>query len=453
MAKAKLTEGSVFGTIIRLAFPMLFGMFSIVMYNLADTFFVGKLGKIELAAISFTFPVVSILASLAFGLGIGASSLVSTAIGSGDNSTVKRLTSDVLLLAVIIAVIFSIAGYFTIVPLFTLLGAKGKVLELVTQYMKIWYLGAGFVVIPMVGNNVIRATGDTKSPAIIMSVSGIVNVILDPLLIFGISIFPEMGIRGAALATVIARSTTCIVSLNILIFREKILCLKYKSLSVIIESWKKILYIGVPEAFTRIVMPLANGFITRMVAGYGTAAVAGFGVASRVEFFILLPIFAVGSVIAPFTGQNLGAGKLDRVKKAIHFSWIYSILCGISIYLFLFLFSDKIAAIFNPSQEVVDSASMYMRLVSPGYGFYGIVMVVAGVLNVFRRPLLASFMNLLQMIIIYLPLAYILSAYLGLKGIYLSRTFAFIVSSIVGIIFLTKVVNNAISIRDKEFNS
>jgi len=438
MAKLDLTEGSVSKTILRLTFPMLFGMLSIVMYNMADTLFVGRLGKDELAALSFTFPVVGILGNIAFGIGIGAMSLVSTAVGRADDDTVKRLTSDVLLLSILIAIVFSVCGYFTMIPLFRLIGAKGRVLELVCQYMGIWYLGAGFVVIPMVGNNIIRATGDARTPAVVMSISGILNVILDPLFIFGLGPFPELGVKGAALATVISRSVTFVVSLSVLYFREKILSFRFPGVKVIINSWRRVLYIGLPAVLTRIFKPLSNATITRMIAFYGNAAVAGFGLATRLEFFALLPIKSVGSAIMPFAGLNLGAGKPERIKKAIKFSWLYSFLCGIGIFILSLLFSEKAASLFNSDPTVIDTASRYMIIVSSGYGLSGIVMIMAGVLNIFRKPILSSFISLLQMFIIYIPLAYVLSRYIDLNGIFLSRPIAFLLTAIIGFFFIKK---------------
>ncbi|MFW5782651.1 MAG: MATE family efflux transporter, partial [Candidatus Muiribacteriaceae bacterium] len=385
-----LLTGSVPRCIIRMALPMMIGMLSIVMYNLGDTYFVGKLGKDELAAISFTFPVVMILGSIAFGLGIGVSSLISTAIGAGNYDKVKRYTTDVLLLGVILAGVFSVTGFLVMDTLFSAMGADGVILKFIREYMSIWFLGSIFVVVPMIGNNAIRASGDTRTPAIVMTTSGVLNLILDPVLMFGIGPFPEMGIRGAAMATLVSRAITLVVALYVLGFREKMLSSKIPSFSELMSSWKDILHIGLPEAFTRIVMPLANGIITKMVAGYGVAAVAGFGVAVRVEFFALLPIFSVAAVIAPFVGQNLGAKKLDRIVSALRFAVIYSLITGVVIFALSYFFASDIASIFNNDKEVIRTASIYMVLVSAGYGFFGVVKIFAGVLNVFRKPLLAS---------------------------------------------------------------
>ncbi|MEE8441062.1 MAG: MATE family efflux transporter, partial [Spirochaetia bacterium] len=159
-ARAQLTDGNVPRMLIRLTIPMVFGMLSMVLYNLVDTLFVGRLGKDQLAALSFTFPVVLVISSLALGVGMGASAAISRAIGAGDGDRVRRLTTDSLVLAVLIVGTFATAGILTIDPLFRLLGADERILPYISKYMTIWYPGMVFVVVPMVGNNAIRATGD-----------------------------------------------------------------------------------------------------------------------------------------------------------------------------------------------------------------------------------------------------------------------------------------------------
>ena len=192
-------------------------------FNAVDTYFVGRLGAVPLAAMSYTFPVIMILGSISHGLGVGISSVVSRAIGSGDHHRVQRLTTDGLILAFMVVVVASLCGIMTIRPLFSLLGAREQTLKLIYQYMFIWYLGIPFVIVPMAGNNAIRATGDALTPSIVMIVAVVVNLGLDPILIFGLGPFPAMGISGAALATVLARFTTLPISLGILVFREKLI--------------------------------------------------------------------------------------------------------------------------------------------------------------------------------------------------------------------------------------
>jgi Na+-driven multidrug efflux pump len=167
-ANPLLTEGPIGKMLFRLTIPMLFGIIGTITFNLIDAYFIGQLGTRELAAISFTFPVIFILGGISFGLGVGASAIISKAIGEKDQQKVARLTTDSLVLALIIVSVFTILGYFTINPVFRLLGADSETLPFIRSYMQIWYPGMIFLVIPIVGNNAIRATGDTKSAALII---------------------------------------------------------------------------------------------------------------------------------------------------------------------------------------------------------------------------------------------------------------------------------------------
>ncbi|MHC4103460.1 MAG: MATE family efflux transporter, partial [Planctomycetota bacterium] len=366
--KAQLTEGPVVKTLISLTLPMVVGIIGMVMFNLIDTFFVGRLGTMELAAMSFTFPVILVINSFALGLGIGTSAVLSHAIGKGDHHKVQRLTTDGLLLSVLMVTAFTVAGMLTIEPLFRTLGAKNETIPLIREYMRIWYIGVPFVIIPMVGNNAIRATGDTKTPSAIMMVAVIVNLVLDPLLIFGLGPFPRLELAGAALATVLARATTLIVSLVILSRRENMITLKAPGMKEVFQSWKQILYIGIPTAGTNIILPVSIGIVTRLVSAYGPESVAGFGVASRVEMFALTLIFALGTVIIPFVGQNLGAGKNERIWEGVKFSLLFSMLWGVFLFVLLLFFARPISGIFNENPDVIESTALYLIIVSISYG-------------------------------------------------------------------------------------
>lgn len=438
--QARLIKGSVGKTLIKLTIPMTFGIVGMVAFNLVDTYFVGRLGTKELAALSFTFPVVLFVNSLALGLGIGASAIISRAIGEGDHHRVKRLTTDSLVLAMSLVTMFVVVGLFTIDPVFRLLGARGEMLDMVKQYMGIWYFGMPFVVVPMVGNNAIRATGDTKTPSAIMLVAVFCNFIMDPLLIFGIGPFPRLGIAGAAIATVISRSITFTVSLFVLYFRDKMITFVIPKLKEVFESWKRILYIGLPTAGTRIILPLAIGIITRIVSTYGKEAVAAYGVSSRIEFFALTVIVALSSVLAPFVGQNWGAGKQDRVKKAVIYSEQFSIVWGFAVFIILTALARPIAGIFNSNPTVITTIVLYLRVVSIGYGLQGVIMLTGSAMNVLNRPFHAAGVRIVQVFILYVPLALIGSSLFGLTGVFVALAIAYCGAGIASHYLLVKIM-------------
>ncbi len=260
-----------------LTLPMIVGVLSMVGFNLIDTYFIGKLGKNELAALSFTFPVIMVVFSLIQGIGIGATALIARSIGQNDLKKAARETTDSLFLALVPVVVAVVVGLQTIDPLFTLLGASEQVLPLIREYMEVWYITVLFVIVPFVGNSAIRATGDTQTPSYIMVFAVLINAVLDPLLIFGWGIIPALGLQGAALATAISRGFTLLVSLYILRYREKLLTFDIPPQKVLFGCWKAILYIGLPTGSSRMIAPLAVGVVTALMAQYGSDAVAAFG--------------------------------------------------------------------------------------------------------------------------------------------------------------------------------
>lgn len=439
---ASLTNGPVMKTLAEMTIPMTIGFLGMVAFNLVDMFFVGRLGSRELAALSFTFPVVMIIGSLALGVGVGVSAVTSRAIGRGDHHQVQELATDSLILAVIMGLVFVAGGLLTMDPVFRALGADAEMLALVKQYMTIWYAGVVFVVIPMIGNNAIRATGDMKSPAAIMLFSVVLNGVLDPLLIFGIGPFPEYGLAGAAIATVISRAATLIFAIYIMIYRHNMLTFIYRPLRRIFDSWKKILYIGVPTAGTRLIMPFAAAVVTRLVSTYGPEAVAGFGVASRVEFFALVVTFALATVLGPFVGQNWGAGKRHRVLSGIDKSKLFSMAWGLVTLIVLAAAARPIAGIFSADPGVVSTVVLYLRVVPAGYGLFGVLIISAMTLTVLHKPLYASFLMAVQILVLYLPLAFVASYFFGIKGIFGALAFSYVAGGVLANFVLGRVLRS-----------
>jgi putative MATE family efflux protein len=413
-----------------------------VVFNLVDTAFVGRLGTQELAAISFTFPVVLVVNSLAGGLGVGASAVISRAIGKGDRYRVQRLTTDSLALAVMVVALFSLIGLATIDPLFRLLGATPDVLPLIRQYMTLWYIGVVFVVIPMVGNAAIRATGDTKTPAVIMMVAAGINLALDPLLIFGLGVFPGLGLAGAAMATVVARAVTLMASLWVLVRRERMIIWSRPKFTEVLTSWKQVLYIGLPAAGTNVLVPISAGIITGMVAAYGPEAVAALGVGTRIESLGLGVIMALASVLTPFVGQNWGAGRLDRVRLSVSYAQRFALLWGAILFLILVAFGRAVALVFNDDAIVVATLVDYLRVVPLSYGLLGVLMLATAALNALNRPLQSAVLTVLRLFVLHIPLALVGSALFGLQGIFVAAAVANSLAGVAALFWLRGILTN-----------
>jgi len=284
--------------------------------------------------------------------------------------------------------------------------------------MQVWYPGMIFVIVPMIGNNSIRATGDTRTPGTVMVIGAMVNAALDPLLIFGLGPFPALGITGAAAATLIGRSVTFSVALYVLIVREGLVIFEPPKLKAVLHSWGQILFIGIPNAASKMIIPLGAGVVTRILSDYGPAVVAGYGVATRIEFFSMAVVNALASVIGPFIGQNIGAGLSRRVREGFRMSEYYCLAIGGLLFLIFQVLGTPIAGIFNDDPEVVNTTIRYLKIVSLAYGLQGFYMIVTAGLNVLKQPVKAASLSLLQMFGFTVPLGLAGSYFFGPVGVF-----------------------------------
>lgn len=436
----RLLEGPVGPTLIRLTLPMMVGIAAILFFNIVDTFWVGQLGPHELAAMGFTFPVAMVVTNLTIGIGIGSTAVIARAIGKGEEGRVKRLTTDSLILAVSLVVTVSAIGIATLDPLFTLLGADAETLPLIREYMVPWYAGVGLLVIPMVGNGAIRASGDTKTPSFVMVAAGLTNALLDPLLIFGWDPIPAMGLRGAAFATVGSYTIAMAVAFYVLGKREHMLSFELPKLEDTLASWRAILRIGVPAAGTNLLTPLAAGAVTRLVSDYGPHAVAAFGVGTRVEGLSMIGVFAMTAAITPFVGQNLGAGKGERIRETLRFVIKLSLFWGLGAALLLAAVADPIARVFNDDPEVVAQTTLFLRTVPISYAAFGVALLVASVFNALDQPLKATVLAAIRLVLLAIPLAWLGSELYDLTGLFLGIAAANLISGAIAGLYARREV-------------
>ena len=436
-----LTQGPLPKHIARLA-PMSIGIFAIMAMNLVDTYFVGRLGTDQLAAMSFTFPVVFFLSSFTMGLGVGVTSVVSRAVGQKRRDKARRVTTDALALSMVIVGVISVAGYLSIEPIFRLLGASPNLLPMIDEYMSIWYFGSVFLVVPMMGNSAIRATGDTRTPALIMVGVAIVNCVLDPIFIFGVGDWEGWGIGGAAGASVAARVCALVGSTWILWKREELIEFTIPPMKAVLNSWRQVMRVGLPAGATRSVVPLTNAFITSLVAEFGTEAVAGYGAATRVEAFALIISNGLTSSLGPLVGQNWGAGKKSRVYRAIVYTCGAVAVVSIAGWGVMYAFAEPLAKIFTEAPKAVETFALFVAIVPLGHALQGAFRSMSNTWNAIDRPYPAAGLSLLRTVGLIAPLAYFGSYIMGLPGLFWGIMIANSVAGIVAILGAKRVIES-----------
>lgn len=433
-----LTKGPIIPLLVKLTWPMMFGVMGMVVFNMVDTFYVGRLGTAELAAIGYTFPVVMIVSSLAMGMGIGTASLISRMIHNEEKSVIQQYSVDALSLSLLIIIFFVSIGQLTIDPLFRLLGAKTETLPLIRDYMVTWYWGVIFVVIPMVGNNILRGTGDTLRPGMIMVFAALVNIVLDPFLIFGIGPFPRMELKGAALATVISRGAGLAVTMFILVKKEKLLALYEINFRKMLRTWKNILYVAGPATLGMLITPLSIAILTRLIAEYGKEAVAAFGVVSRLESFGMMLIHALASTMTIFAGQNWGRANYSRLRQGVWLTAKFSLIWGLLLFVAAMISAPYVASVFSQDPAVIKITTDYLRIVSFSYGFLGIMMISVATFNGINKPIISMSITFLRMLVVYVPLAWFASRAFGLNGIFWAGLAANIIVGLFGLFLFTR---------------
>ncbi|WP_269765805.1 MATE family efflux transporter [Oceanisphaera avium] len=419
----------------KMAGPMALGIIAIQAFNLVDIFFIGLLGTDALAAISFTFPVTFVVISLAMGLGAGLSACMGQALGRGDHQQAALFTSHSLLLTLGLVCVISVLGSLTIDPLFRLLGATEALLLLLHDYMWIWYMTVPLLVLPMVANSAIRATGDTRTPSLVMIVAGLVNGLLDPLLIFGLGPFPELGIKGAAIASACSWFMACTVGLWLLWRRERLLVWPFHQAKHIVAHWRQLLHVALPACFTNLLNPLSVAILMMILARLGTEVVAAYGAASRIEAMLLIGVMARSSVLAPFISQNTGAGLHERSRFALFQSMRFALWFQLALFVGLWFSAPWLAARFSDNAQVSQYLTFYLRLVPLGYGLQGCFMLLASALNGLRVSSISFALNSVRLFGLLLPLAWLGNVWHAEQGVFIGILMANILAGIIAIGF------------------
>lgn len=447
---AKLTRGPVGRHLADMTLPMLLGITTMMGQSFIDTWFLGRVGDRALAAYSFGFPILMIVTSIAIGLGAGTSSIVARAIGAENHGRAKRLVTDSLILSFLVTGIVSVIGILTIEPLFLLLGAPPDMIPMIRSFMIILYSGVPFVVVGMVGMSSMRATGDTRLPSKLMVSGAILNVILDPIFIFGVGPIPAMGLDGAATAGLLARGAIFVGTLFQLMRRLDMVSFEKPDGTELRHSWADILHVGLPAAGTNAIVPIGLAVITAMIARFGPEAVAGFGVASRIESLVLVIYYAMSAVIGPFVGQNLAAGKEERIQLSLRLCASFCIMSGLVIAAVLALMSGFLPTLFSSSEEVIGVTRLFLWIAPISYGAYGIVMVVNAAFNGLGNPMPGVVISVTRILVLYVPLAMVGMHFYGVVGIFAAYAVANIMSGILGYIWARNNAHRLCEIAAKQ---
>jgi putative MATE family efflux protein len=414
-----LTKGAVGAQLTRMTIPYFLGISSMILASMIETIYIGILGARELAAYSFMFPVIMALTSISMGVGIGASSLIARAEGEGDREQVKRLATHTVFLTLALTLVLSCSTYFFLEFFYASMGAEGEVLQLVVAYAEIWVVfGLVSFTIPMVSSTVLRALGIAKVPGYIMTITSGVQLVVSPILIFGLFGVPAQGLLGSAYGFLIIGFIR-IIAFGVLVANENILLTRE-----VFKGWllsaKAIMHIALPSMLSSLIGPISIGITIALLAAHGDVIVAAFGVVSRIEMLVTMILGALASSVAPFVGQNWGAKQDDRVREGLSIAYRFCLFWGVVCFIVLGLFGDNLVGLINDDEQLTEAAGWFMIIVPIGFGLMGVGQVAASVFIALGKPMPPTILSILRTVVVYIPMAIVFDRYWGYIGIFIS---------------------------------
>lgn len=432
--ESSILSGNIDRAIFLLAIPMMLEMLMESLFAIVDIFFVSKIGVNAIAVVGLTESMLTITYSLGWGLAMGTTAMVARRVGEQDNEGASIAAVQSIYLAVIISIPIMIAGILFSEDLLKLMGASDSLIEEGSGYTKL-SLGSNLIVILIfLINGIFRGAGDATLAMRTLLIANSLNIVLDPMLIFGIGPLPELGIEGAALATVLGRATGIIYQLYHLNKGKGLIKIhknnwQYKS-EIIFRLVK--LSAGVTAQF--IISSASWIFLMRIMSTFGSIALAGYTVAIRIVIFTLLPAWGFSNAAATMVGQNLGANQPERAEKSVWRTGYFNMLFMGSVMIIFFAFGNDIASFFSEEKEVVVNAAECLRIFAMGYLFYAFGMVLVQSFNGAGDTRTPTVMNLFIFWTLQIPLAYTLSILLnvGSAGVYYSIVIAESTFSIFG---------------------
>lgn len=431
--KAVYTSGSIGGTMIKTAFAMLAGTLSMSGYNIADTYFIGKLpGAAPLAAMGFSFPVIMLIGCVFHGLGAGVMTITAQALGNRRHGRASGIVSSGLLLVALISVVLGVIGILTIGQVFSLFGATGQALADVEAYMNIWYFGCFSAALSMAGNNLLIGVGDSKAASASMMGGMIINVILDPLFIFGWGPIPGLGIRGAVLATIGSQCAVMAFNLWLLYKRHHLLCFEPIPWKKLRAAWMLTIRFAVPSIIGMLMMPLGSVVITRITAHFGDVAVAAAAAAGRLEMVAFVFPMSLGMTLMPMVGQNFGAKLYDRIRMCHRFSMSFAFWYLTVMGILYVIFADKLVVFFSTDEEVRRIMAECMRIVPWGFAAIEIHRYAGFFYTGCGKPSAAAWLNGLRIVGLMIPLSFLALLFNSLTCLFVARLVADVTAGAIG---------------------
>ncbi len=416
------TRGSLKHAVVLLAVPMILEMSMEALFAITDIFFVAKLGAEAIATVGLTEAFITLLYAVSIGLSMALTALIARRIGEKDSSRANLIAGQSILIAAVLSLIIGLSGASFAHEILSFLGASDSLIKNNAGYTSIMLGGSATIVFLFMLNGIFRGAGEPIIAMHAIWLASVINIVLDPCLIFGWGPFPDLGIEGAAVATNIGRGIGVTYCAIMLINGRSRIHVRMKHLVPVFEEMKLLVKVSIGGIAQFLIATSSWIFLIRLMADYGNHALAGYTIAIRIIEFIFLPAWGLSNAVSTLVGQNLGASLTERAQSAVYIVAKYNLIFMVSIGLVLIGFSESIVSIFTSDVETLEYAAQCLRIVSYGFGFYAIGLVLIQAFNGAGDTYTPTWINGICFWLYQIPVAYLLakSFLQGPEGIFLA---------------------------------
>lgn len=429
--------------VLSMSFPIMLSMLVQALYNIVDSMFVSHYSQQALTAVTLAFPMQNLLIAVSVGTSVGVNSLLSRKLGAKDISAARKAAGNGLTLSVISWGFFALLGLFFSKTFVEFFSNDPELIAMGNQYISICLIFSLGLFIDITCERILQGTGDTFHPMIIQSTGAIVNIILDPILIFGLFGMPRMGVMGAAIATVFAQHVSAALAIYY-VRRNKEIVLKKASFRLEKQTVKDIYAVGIPTIIMQAIGTILITSLNKILIGFSTSAVAVFGIYFRLQSFIFMPVFGLNTGMIPVIGYNYGARKPKRITATIKVGLIVAVtIMGIGTALFI-LFPHILLSWFNATPEMVEIGIVAMQRISLGFTLAGVSIVLIALFQGMGYGYLSMINSVTRQLVFLLPAAYLLGRFVGLDALWYSFFIAEIASFSLTLYFFWKIYKTKI---------
>ncbi|WP_291637838.1 MATE family efflux transporter [Clostridium sp.] len=416
----KLGNMDIKKLIIKMSLPAMLSMIVQALYNVVDSMFVAKISEQALTALSIAFPIQLIIVSIFVGFGVGINSFMSRKLGEGNKDDAINTAEHGFAIGIVLGIILAICSTFVPKMFSKLFTDDPVVIKYATDYTRIIMLFSFGSIISEVCMNILRSTGDMLSSMRIQLLGAITNIVLDPILIFGLLFFPELGVKGAAIATAVGQICAMLYALKLVLRNKNGLKLNLKKFHYTSNITGEIFKVGIPAIFMQMLGSIMVSGINLILAGFSGTAVAVFGAYFKLQSFIYMPVFGLTQGLMPIIGYNYGAKNKHRVLETVKYGCIFAcaiMLIGTTVFV---IFPRQLLMLFSSTPQMEAIGIECLRIISIGFMFSGVVIVLSMVFQALGKAEVSLIISFARQIIILLPLAFILSNLIGLTGIWIA---------------------------------